>query len=121
MVANIANNAHITKTCFAALDDLGINVEQKELQALLVNKSDKVRKSIEYQNIYSNLQPVSEGRWPTEYNGTGIRFQDPTSLKWFYLTIGVSISSLDDFKKMAETSSGIDWEEKLFFIALHCF
>ena len=56
--------------------------------------------------IYSHLQSVSKGRWPTEYNKTGFQFQDPTSLKWFYLTIGVNRSSLDDFKKSARISSG---------------
>ena len=58
------------------------------------------------------MQTVNEGRVPTEYNRTRFRFQDPTNLKWFYLTIGVSDSSLDDFKKRDETNSGINWEPK---------
>ena len=66
--------------------------------------------------IYTNLQPVSEGREPTDYNRTGFRFQDPKSHEWFYLTIGVSDSSLDAFKKSADTNSGIEWEGKVFIV-----
>ena len=53
---------------------------------------------------------MSEGRVPTEYNKTRFRFQDIKSNKWFYLTIGVARSSFEDFKKSAETESGIDRE-----------
>jgi len=74
-----------------ALDDVGIDTSQRDLQAALVNKSNK---------------PVTEGRWPTEYNGTGIRFQDPKSMKWFYATIGASPSSFEKFKKNAQNLSG---------------
>ena len=67
-----------------ALDDVGIDARQIELQAALVNLSDR---------------PVTEGRCPTEYNGTGIRFQDPKTNKWFYATFEVIPSSFEEFQE----------------------
>ena len=45
------------------------------------------------------MQPVTEGRCPTEYNGTGIRFQDPKTNKWFYATFEVIPSSFEEFQE----------------------
>ena len=75
-----------------------------------MNLSKRVRKNQKnaLKNLFFFLQRVSEARVPTEYNRTPYRFQDPKSLKWFHLTIGVTLSSLDDFKKTAEAAPGID-------------
>ena len=68
------------------------------------------KKAKKHWDIYFHFQPVSEGRVPTEYNRTRFRFQDTKSLKWFFLTIGVNCSSLDDFKMSARIFSGtINW------------
>ena len=74
------------------------------------------KKGKKHWDIYFHFQPVSEGRVPTEYNRTRFRFQDTKSLKWFFLTIGVNCSSLDDFKKSARISTGINWGGKSIII-----
>ena len=55
------------------------------------------------------MQPVTEGRCPTEYNGTGIRFQDPKTNKWFYATFEVIPSSFEEFKKSVRHPSGVKY------------
>ena len=54
-------------------------------------------------------RPVTEGRCPTEYNGTGIRFQDPKTNKWFYATFEVIPSSFEEFKKSVRHPSGVKY------------
>ena len=116
------------KACLLlALDHMGIDALQLALQSHLVNTSERVRQKVihylqlwfvrsfirSYHDVNQLIsafpfQPVSSGRCPTEYNRTGFRFQDPSSLKWFYLTLGVAKSTLDDFIWDAPTRSSTE-------------
>ena len=50
---------------------------------------------------FSLFQTVAEGKFATDFDKTGMRFQDPTTLSWHFLTMAIKKSSLSVFKTAA--------------------